>query len=112
MNECYLRLPVKALAVANWNAPPDADGRQNAKVPPMVGDPIDISLRGTVTGIENGVAKVHVVFVNGDRVNPDKVEPDRPAKHDRDRDEDAYDEDRAKLRGKARRADDSKEPKD
>jgi hypothetical protein len=68
-SDCCLRVPADALAIPDYNAPEPERGKVRKKIPPMEGDPIDVSLRGTVTAIEGGVATVHIAFVNGERLS-------------------------------------------
>lgn len=107
-SDCCLRVPAHALAIPDYNAPEPEKGKVRKKIPPMEGDPIDVSLRGTVTSIEGGVATVHIAFVNGERLAQPKDQSD--ASDAGDKEEKAEKETLttaagATLRNKARKAD-------
>jgi hypothetical protein len=62
-----LTLPASALETADFTAEPE-EGEKRPTIQPEVGDPVTFSVRGTVKAITNGVATIHVAFVDGKRV--------------------------------------------
>lgn len=71
-----ITVPAKTLAIRNYNKPA-AEGEEAEMVQPMAGDPVDFSVRGSVSSIEGDTATVNVAFVNGERVEA-AAAPEQP----------------------------------
>lgn len=62
-----MHLPVHALATRNYESPADS-AEKPEMVTPEADDPVEFHAKGTVKSVANGMAHVHVKFINGKRV--------------------------------------------